>query len=190
MIQTTPSRRMWFASLLCCGALSLGAASCGGGEGPGAADASGQKSGLIGAPAPDFAAEAVSGDGPKSLKEAQGKVVILDFWATYCEPCKKSFPKYQEIADQFGGEVSVIAVSVDEADNVKKEDIAKFAKDAGVKFAIVWDKDQSVAKKYSPPKMPSSYIIDKTGVVRHLHAGYEDGEETKIAAEVKALLGK
>jgi cytochrome c biogenesis protein CcmG/thiol:disulfide interchange protein DsbE len=177
------------ARLLLGSVLALGAASCSGTEG--ATDASSDaKSGLIGSPAPAFSAEFVTGDGPKSLDEAKGKVVILDFWATFCEPCKKSFPKYQELADQFKGDLTILAVSVDEADSAKKEDLVKFAKDTGVKFAVVWDKDHKVADRYKPPKMPSSYIIDKQGVVQHLHAGYEAGEETKIAGEVKALLAK
>lgn len=167
-------------------ALALGAAACAGGEG--AADATSAQSGLIGSPAPTFTAEFVTGAGPKTLDEAKGKVVILDFWATFCEPCKKSFPKYQALADQYKGDVVVLGVSVDEADGAKKEDLVKFANDTGVKFAIVWDKDHKVADRYKPPKMPSSFIIDKAGVVRHLHAGYEAGEEDKIKAEIDELL--
>lgn len=167
-------------------ALALSVASCAGG-GSGAGDAS-SKGGLVGSPAPDFTAEPVSGDGPKTLKDAQGKVVILDFWGTFCEPCKKSFPKYQEIADQFPGDVAVIAVAVDEPDNVKKEQLTQFAKDNHAKFAIVWDKDHSAVGKYKPPTMPTSYILDKTGVVRHVHVGFKDGEDAQIAEEVKGLL--
>jgi cytochrome c biogenesis protein CcmG, thiol:disulfide interchange protein DsbE len=177
------------ASLLTCAALSAAALGCGASAGAGATDAS-EKGGLVGSKAPEFTAEPVTGDGPTNLKDALGKVVILDFWATFCGPCKKSFPKYQELADQYGGDMTVIAVSLDEADNTTKEQIQDFAKNAGVKFAIVWDKDQSVAKKYTPPKMPTSFIIDKEGVIRHQHSGYETGEETKISEEIKALIGK
>lgn len=145
---------------------------------------------LVGKAAPEFAAESVTGEGPATLKDAKGSVVILDFWATFCGPCKKSFPKYQALVEQFGGEVNVLAVSVDEPDSVTKEQIAEFAKNTGVKFAVVWDKDQKAVKLYSPPTMPTSFIIDKEGVVRHVHSGYKDGEEDKIAEEVKALLGK
>lgn len=167
-------------------ALSLLAASCAGG----AADASSAQHPLLGKPAPEITAEAVGGDGPKTLKAAQGKVVILDFWGTFCEPCKKSFPKYQEIVEQFPGDVAVVAISIDEPENVKKEQLLQFAKDNHAKFAIVWDKDHSAAEKYGMRSltMPSSFIVDKAGVVRHLHVGFKDGEEAKIAEEVKALL--
>lgn len=182
------------AAALCASvALSLAAAGCGGGganaAGSGPSDAS-SEGGLVGSAAPDITAEAVTGEGPTSLADASGKVVILDFWATYCAPCKKSFPKYQEMVDQFGGELAVIAVSVDDPEDATKEQLEEFAQETGVKFAIVWDKDKSAAKKYSPPKMPTSFVIDKGGVVRHIHAGYESGEETKIAEEINALLGK
>jgi peroxiredoxin len=143
----------------------------------------------VGAAAPDFSAEPVAGDGPKTLKDASGKVVLVDFWATFCDPCKKSFPAYQKLVDQFGGELVVIAISVDEPDNATKEQLADFVKTTGVKFTVVWDKAGDIrGKKYEVPKMPTSYIVDKTGVVRHMHAGYEDGEDTKVAEEVKALL--
>ena len=177
------------ASLLGLAALSLSAVACGG---PGAADASGANNPLIGKPAPEFSAEAVGGDGPKTLKAAQGKVVIVDFWGTFCDPCKKSFPKYQALVDQFGGDLAVLAVSVDDPDMVKKDKLLTFAKDNQAKFAIVWDKDHSAAKTYGMDNltMPSSFVVDKQGVVRHLHVGFHDGEEGKIAGEVKELLGK
>ncbi len=187
MISRTSSTLRAVAPVFAGAALSLFAASCAGG---GAADASSAGHPLMGKPAPEITAEAVGGDGPKTIKAAQGKVVILDFWGTFCEPCKKSFPKYQEIVDQFPGDVAVVAVSVDEPDNVKKEQLTQFAKDNHAKFAIVWDKDHSAAEKYGLRSltMPSSFIIDKNGVVRHLHVGFKDGEEAKIAEEVKALM--
>lgn len=189
MWSSSPSFVRKAAALFATVAISLTAAGCGGGSGAGPADASSQ-GGLVGSAAPDITAETVTGEGPTSVKDASGKVVILDFWATFCAPCKKSFPKYQELVDQFAGDLAVIAVSVDDPDDATKEQIEEFAKETGVKFTIVWDKDKSAAKKYSPPKMPTSFIIDKDGVVRHMHAGYEDGEEAKIADEIKALLGK
>jgi peroxiredoxin len=189
MISSTSSTVRTFAALLAGTALTLSALGCSGG---GAADASGAKHPLLGAAAPETGAEAVSGEGPKTLKEAQGKVVILDFWGTFCDPCKKSFPKYQEIVEQFPGEVTVIAVAVDEPDSTKKEQLTAFAAENHAKFAIVWDKDHSAAEKYGMRSltMPSSFIIDKTGIVRHVHVGFKDGEEAKVAEEVKALIGK
>lgn len=176
-------------------AMSIAAAGCGGGSAGGpdtkTGDAAGSSGGdLMGKPAPEISATAVTGEGPSTIGEAKGRVAIVDFWATFCEPCKKSFPKYQELMDQFGGDLVVIAVSVDNPEDVKEEALKEFATATNVKFKIVWDKDQSTVKKYNPPKMPTSFILDKDGNVKHIHAGYESGEESKIGDEVKALLGK
>jgi len=174
---------------LCMGAaLTLTLVGCGGASGGGAASGNADGS-LVGQKAPDFTAETVSGEGPKSVKEANGKVTIIDFWATYCGPCKKSFPKYQELVDQFGGDLAVLAVSVDEKDTEKSK-LEEFVKAADVKFSVVWDKEHSAADAYKPPKMPTAFIVDKSGVVRHIHAGYGEGEEDKIAEEIKALIEK
>jgi peroxiredoxin len=191
MWSSSPS---FFRSAVLCAslALSLTVVGCGGGGGAasGGETPASSGGGLVGSAAPDLSAEAVTGEGPANVKDASGKVVIVDFWATYCHPCKKSFPKYQEMLDQFGSDLAVIAVSVDDPDDSSKEKLEEFAKETNVKFKILWDKDKSAAGKYSPPKMPTSFVIDKTGIVRHVHAGYEDGEESKIADEIKALLGK
>ncbi len=178
-------------SLALLASLSLGVAACGGGTATSgdAATPAGEGS-SVGSKAPELSATPVGGEGPKNLAEAAGKVVIVDFWATYCDPCKKSFPKYQELVDQFGGDLVVIGVSVDDPEDASEDKLKEFATATGAKFALVWDKEQVTAGKYSPPKMPTSFVIDKSGVVRHVHAGYESGEEDKIADEVKALLGK
>jgi len=185
------------AVLFASAVLSVAAIGCGGGsaEGEGAKTAADEKGGDKGgadegAEAPEIDAEDVTGEGPTTIKEAKGKVVIVDFWATFCHPCKKSFPKYQALMDEFGNDLAIIAVSVDGEDDVTKETLEKFAEETGAKFKIMWDTKQATAKKYSPAKMPTSFVIDKEGVIRHVHAGYEAGEEDKIAEEIKELIGK
>ncbi len=174
---------------LCAAALVGGAlVGCGGG----ATTGGGSEAPAIatGTKATELSVTPVTGEGPTSLADAAGKVVIVDFWATYCAPCKKSFPKYQELVEQFGGDLAVIAVSLDDPEDVTPAQLEEFAQATGVKFAVVWDKEKKTAESYKPPKMPTSYVIDKEGNIRHVHAGYETGEEQKIADEVKALLGK
>jgi len=191
-----PRQRSFFfrstVTVLSCLAISVAAVGCGGATatGPGPEGGTPASGGLIGSPAPEISAAAVTGEGPTSLKDASGRVVVLDFWATFCEPCKKSFPKYQELMDQFGGDLVVIAVSVDDPEDTKEDQIKEFVKGTGVKFGITWDKEKKSVTQYKPPKMPTSYIIDKAGVVQHIHAGYESGEEAKIGDEIKALIGK
>ncbi|WP_437639713.1 TlpA family protein disulfide reductase [Sorangium sp. So ce854] len=176
------------AAVLCASLALAPVAGCGGAPPPAAAPVVG--GGLIGAAAPEIAAEIVSGEGPSTLGEARGKVVIVDFWATYCHPCRKSFPAYQKIVDRFGADVAVIAVALDAPEDVSKEQLIAFADEAEVTFRILWDKDESAVKKYKPPRMPTAYVIDRSGVVRHVHAGYEDGEEAKISREIEALLAE
>ncbi len=140
-----------------------------------------------GKPAPEIEAESVQGDGPKSIAEAKGTVTIVDFWATFCDPCRKSFPKYQELVDKYAGKLNVIAVSVDDPEDVGVDEVKKFANDLNVSFAILWDKQKKTSKKYDPPKMPTSYLLDKDGNIVSVHPGFESGEAEAIDQEVDKL---
>jgi cytochrome c biogenesis protein CcmG, thiol:disulfide interchange protein DsbE len=156
---------------------------CGGRRGPGASNGEAEHA-LVGATAPGFELPAQSGGGKVALAETSGKVVIVDFWATWCVPCRDSFPVYQRLVDKFGGQLVVIGVSVDE----EPGGIAKFAADTGVKFDLVWDEGQVLSERYEPPTMPTSYILDKNGVVRFVHAGFKSGDDAKIESEVGSLV--
>ena len=116
---------------------------------------------------------------------APGKVTIVDFWATWCEPCKKSFPKHQELYVKYKASgLEIVAVSVDD----EKNGIVDFAKThGGAKFPVGWDDGKKIADKWKPENMPSSYIVGKDGVVKHVHRGYHDGEEQEVEKELKAL---
>ena len=176
--------------LFCCAALMA----CGGGKTTGGDPATpgddppAASGGLVGSEAPELTVEPVGGDGPKTLAEARGQVTIVDFWATYCEPCRKSFPKYQELVDKFAGKVVVIGVSVDDPEDKSAEELVAYAEELNVSFPLVWDKTQATAKAYKPPKMPTSYVIDAEGVVRHIHAGYTADEAAEIEKEIEELL--
>jgi peroxiredoxin len=168
-------------------ALATMAAACGGGasEGGGAATVTGAKHELLNNPAPDFSGDSVNGKGKVSLAQWKGKVVLVDFWATWCEPCKKSFPKLEELRVKYAASgFELVAVSEDDEANGVKE----FGANYGAKFPLVWDKDKTIANKWHPPNMPSSFILDKKGVVRFVHLGYHDGEEKEIETELKSLL--
>jgi thiol-disulfide isomerase/thioredoxin len=119
---------------------------------------------------------------------APGKVTLVDLWATWCEPCKKSFPKYQELYVKYKASgLEILAVSLDEDD--KKAEVHSFPKAHGdAKFPVGWDTSKAVGKCFSPQSMPSAYIIDKKGVLRFIHTGYHDGEEREIEKEIKELL--
>ena len=130
-----------------------------------------------------------TGPGTVSLKSLRGKVVLVDFWGTFCEPCKKSFPKLQDLNTKYSTSgLQIIGISEDESDD--KDKIPGFAGTYGAKFTLGWDEDKSIAKSYKPETMPSSFIIDKKGVVRYAHVGYHDGEEVEVEKEIKELLGQ
>jgi peroxiredoxin len=175
-----------FVLFVLCGPAVVG---CGGAAADSAGgDAPSDKGDLVGNQAPDFNVQAVTGGkGTVSLKSLRGKVVLVDFWGTFCEPCKKSFPKLQDLNTKYAASgLKIVAISEDESDD--KENIPGFADTYGAKFTLGWDEDKSIAKSYKPQTMPSSYIIDKNGVVRFVHVGYHDGEEVEVEKEIKGLL--
>ena len=161
--------------------LPLGACA---GAGGGGQSAAGTSHPLVGAPAPAFELREVGGSGEQSLGAHAGKVVIVDFWATWCEPCKQSFPAYQKLVNKLGGDVVVVAISQD--DDTKG--IPAFVSETGAKFPIVWDDGKAVAKAYDPPTMPTAFVIDKSGIIRFVHVGYRAGDEATLEVEARSLM--
>jgi cytochrome c biogenesis protein CcmG/thiol:disulfide interchange protein DsbE len=155
----------------------------------GGAGAPSDPKGLVGNPAPDFQVTAVTGPkGPIALKDLHGQVVLLDFWGTFCEPCKKSFPKFEALSEKYGSKgFRVVGISEDEQED--RDKIPGFAATYGAKFSLAWDEDRALARRYKPETMPSSFLIDKNGVVRFVHVGFHDGEEAQVESEVRELLG-
>jgi cytochrome c biogenesis protein CcmG, thiol:disulfide interchange protein DsbE len=161
--------------------LPLGACA---GAGGGGASSAGASHPLVGAPAPAFELRNVAGGGEQTLQAHAGKVLIVDFWATWCEPCKQSFPAYQKLVSEMGGDLVVVGISQD--DDAKG--IPAFVSETGAKFPIVWDDGKSVAKAYDPPTMPTAFVIDKSGIIRFVHVGYRAGDEATLEEEVRSLM--
>ncbi|MEO8875648.1 MAG: TlpA disulfide reductase family protein [Polyangiaceae bacterium] len=155
-------------------------------EGGQAASPSGDAHPLLGTAAPTFSRPAVvGGSGAISVDQLHGKVAIVDFWATWCEPCKKSFPKLEELKVKYEASgLRIVGVSEDD----DAGGIPAFAKELGAKFPLVWDSEKSIAAKWQPKSMPTTFVIDRTGIVRFVHFGFHDGEEASIEQEVKSLL--
>jgi thiol-disulfide isomerase/thioredoxin len=168
--------------------LALAAAGCAGpaghgGGGTSSASSGGDKHAMVGVHAPSFSRPAVVGTSALSTDHAKGKVLVVDFWATYCKPCEKSFPKLQAIADKHPGNMLVYGLSEDES----PEDIAAFVKKTGVRFPIGWDQGNAISQR-KLEKMPTSYVVDKKGVIRFVHGGYTEGKDEEIARQVEELL--
>ncbi|MBS2011640.1 MAG: TlpA family protein disulfide reductase [Deltaproteobacteria bacterium] len=137
----------------------------------------------VGKPAPDLSITTVNGKGSVSMESLKGKVAVIDFWATWCGPCKQSFPKLEELAKKFSGKVEIVGVSVDDS----KDGVAEFAKEHGATFPIGWDDGHTIANRWKVGTMPTTYVVDSTGTVRFIHDGYHDGEADKISKELAEL---
>ena len=134
---------------------------------------------------PDLATYKLEGKLPDPLKD---KVVMIDFWASWCEPCKDSFPAMEDIHKRYGPKgLVVIAVNVDE----NRADMEEFLKKNRATFALVRDASQKLVEKAGIATMPGSFLIDREGKVRFIHTGYK-GDETKkkYEQEIEALLKK
>jgi len=138
----------------------------------------------VGDPLPPLGDFALEGD--LAAAPTAGRVVVLDFWASWCAPCKASFPMLGALQREWGGEgVTVLGVSVDE----KKSAYEAFLSRLQPSFATVRDAQQRLVKRVRVPKMPTTYLIDRKGVVRFVHEGFQ-GESTERAlrAHVRQLL--
>jgi len=137
-----------------------------------------------GSMAPEIGLKDFSGRGV-SLSALKGKVVLVDFWASWCAPCREELPVLESLYKKYRGQgFEVVAVNQDQsADNVRK-----FLNATKLSFPVVHDRGGSVASRYAPAKMPSSFIVDRKGIVRHVHAGFRVSERAALEKQIGALL--
>lgn len=122
------------------------------------------------------------------LNALKGKVVMVDFWASWCAPCKQELPELEKLYQKYKGQgFVVVGVNIDE----DPANMEKFLKGQKLSFTVVRDTDDhAVAGRYKPTKMPSSYLIDKKGIVRHVHAGFKPSDKAVFDKEIAALLAE
>jgi cytochrome c biogenesis protein CcmG, thiol:disulfide interchange protein DsbE len=134
--------------------------------------------------APDFQLPGLKQDSVK-LSNYKGKVVYLDFWASWCGPCKKTFPWLNELQKKYAKDgFEVVGVNVD----AKRADADSFLVTTPAEFTVLLDPEGKVANTYELQGMPSSYIIDRTGKVFLAHRGFKDGEAAELEGKIKQLL--
>jgi cytochrome c biogenesis protein CcmG, thiol:disulfide interchange protein DsbE len=120
------------------------------------------------------------------LASLAGKVVVVDFWATWCAPCKEELPVLQKLYAKYSAKgLVVVGVSVDKDPSNIKGFLAKLP----MTFPIVHDAGQQVAGRYKPPRMPSSYIVDRKGIVRFVHGGFRADDAPVFEKQIVGLLG-
>jgi len=134
----------------------------------------------VGASFPDLSSHRVSG-----APSTKGKVVLYDFWASWCVPCKKSFPGYDKLHRKYADKgFMVVAVGTDK----KKKDSDRFLKNLRVSFPIAYDRTQSLVSKVRPKTMPTAYLVGKDGKVIHIHNGYKRGTIKTLEKYIKKAL--
>ena len=140
----------------------------------------------VGRPAPAFSLQSLQGRTIR-LSSLRGKVVFLDFWASWCVPCRAEFPVLQRLQERYAERgLRVIGISVDqEATNARG-----FVQRTGARFLVLHDRDRDVAERYAPSSMPTSFVIDREGVLRHVNRGFDASTDaTKFDRQIRALLG-
>jgi thiol-disulfide isomerase/thioredoxin len=142
---------------------------------------------LVGAFAPQLHdVAAVHGSFPSSLAELRGRVVVLDFWATWCAPCRIVAPKLASLQSRYGAQgLSVLGVTTEDA-----QDVAVFAGRTSMGYSIGVDRHGDTTRSYGVASLPTLVVIDKRGVVRDVSIGYDPAEDARLEQSVRTLLGE
>jgi cytochrome c biogenesis protein CcmG/thiol:disulfide interchange protein DsbE len=136
--------------------------------------------------APAFSAPSLTGEGVIELSKYRGKVVYLDFWASWCGPCLKAIPEIEEMRTEFPEErFQILAVNLDQ---VEKKAL-RFLKKNPIGYPSASDPKGRLPGKFGVDTMPTSYLIDPDGVIRYVHRGFSRGDGSRLREEIRALLG-
>ena len=139
---------------------------------------------LMPGPAPDFTLHSVAGTNLR-LKEQRGQVVMLNFWATWCAPCRQEMPRLSRLYEKYHASGFVLfGVNVDD----DARNAAGASSRLGLQFPVLLDTDKKVSRLYDLSTMPSTVLIDRDGRVRYIHLGYKDGLEETYENQIRELL--
>lgn len=134
--------------------------------------------------APDFRLVARSGE-TVALSDLRGQVVLINFWATWCGPCRKEMPLLEQIARRYGPlGFTMLGINVEE--DSRLADV--FLKEVAVSFPILLDPQNGVSKLYDVQAMPSTVIVDRAGNIRYVHHGYQPGDENRYQDMIRQLI--
>jgi len=149
-----------------------------------ALEASGASALDKGAAAPAF--DLPGKDGAVQLAKYQGKLVYVDFWASWCGPCRQSFPWMNEMQAKYGARgLQVVGVNLD----AKTDDARRFLAETPARFAIAFDPAGATPRAYGVKGMPSSVLIGPDGKVLYEHAGFKEADRAELEQVIKKALG-
>ncbi|MBW2714435.1 MAG: TlpA family protein disulfide reductase [Deltaproteobacteria bacterium] len=138
-----------------------------------------------GTPAPGFELQPVGGGTPLALEQLRGKIVLLNFWATWCEPCKDEMPAMERLYRALAGsDFELVAVSVDEDEAI----VDAFVNQLGLSFPILMDPSKEVAIAYQVFRFPESLLVGRDGVVLERYVGPKDWDADAYLDRIRRLL--
>jgi cytochrome c biogenesis protein CcmG, thiol:disulfide interchange protein DsbE len=141
----------------------------------------------IGHDAPAYSARQMDGT-PVALADYRGEVVLLNVWATWCKPCREEIPALDSLHREFSGRGLLVAgVSIDVITDTMR--IAGFARDLGASYSLWLDPDDRVSSTFRAIGVPSTYLVDREGVLRWTHMGAVKATDTKLRAVLDSVLG-
>jgi len=141
-------------------------------------------SGMEGQQAPDFALKSSTGENLR-LSEYRGDVVMINFWATWCGPCRQEMPLLDELYSRYQRVgFNLLGVNIDDDSNRAMNMIEEL----GVNFPVLFDARKEVSKLYEVEAMPVTVIVDREGTVRFVHHGYKPGYEEMYLDQIRSLL--
>ena len=138
----------------------------------------------VGTVAPDFTLKSSNGKNLR-LSEHRGEVVMINFWATWCGPCREEMPLLNRLHEKYRkAGFTLLGVNVDDKPQAAKD----MARQLGIGFPVLFDSDKQLSRRYDIDAMPSTLLIDRDGKVRYIHRGYRPGDETRYEEKIKELL--
>jgi thiol-disulfide isomerase/thioredoxin len=142
---------------------------------------------LVGTPAPVCDLSPLAGSERIDMRDFHGKVLYVDFWASWCGPCAKAFPFMNAMDRDYRGRgLRILGINVDE----KVEDAHRFLARSPASFALAADASGRCPRAFSVEAMPSSYLVDRAGVVRYVHRGFRPAQAAQLRTMVEALLSE
>lgn len=140
--------------------------------------------GLSGQAAPDFALKTATGENLR-LSEYRGDVVMINFWATWCGPCRQEMPLLDDLYNRYKRVgFNLLGVNIDD----DSDKAMRMIRELGVTFPVLFDARKEVSKLYEVDAMPVTVLIDREGQIRFVHHGYKSGYEQKYLDQVRSLL--